>query len=181
MRQVINMQRQFGDTSIIDIKFDLKSRDDIPQLLMGLQHIYITSGLREEVFSILEKMIPNDVDSRNGRPGMDLWKILIMGVLRLNLNWDYDHLQEMANQHKTIREMLGHGWNDEGILYGLQTLKDNIPLLTEEILRKVNQVVVKSGHELIKKPPKKSWTKITIWVVPTQILKNNLKIMMRNN
>ncbi len=30
-----------------------------------------------------------------GRPGMDLWKILILGTLRLNCNWDYDKVHEI--------------------------------------------------------------------------------------
>jgi len=42
-------------------------------------------------------MVPQGVDSNNGRPGMDLWKILVLGALRLNLSWDYDRLHEMAN------------------------------------------------------------------------------------
>ncbi|MCD6581492.1 MAG: hypothetical protein J7K90_06785 [Desulfuromusa sp.] len=87
----------------------------------------------------------------NGRPGMDLWKILILGVLRLNLNWDYDRLQEMANNHKTLRQMLGHGFIDNDQIYKLQSLKDNICLLTPETLNKINEIVVEAGHKLVKK------------------------------
>lgn len=151
MRQIINPQMQFGEKSIFDIKFDLRSRDEIPQLLTGLQHIYITPDLRQEVFAHLKKMIPASVDCQNGRPGMDLWKIFVMGTLRLNLNWDYDHLQEMVNNHSTIREMLCHGFDNQEKMYSLQTLKDNVSLLSEEIIEQINQIVVKSGHELIKK------------------------------
>jgi hypothetical protein len=39
MRQVINPQLQFGEQDIAAIALDRKSRDDIPQLLRGLQHI----------------------------------------------------------------------------------------------------------------------------------------------
>lgn len=39
---------------------------------------------------------------------MSLWNILVMGVLRLDLNWGYDRLQEQVDSHKTIRQMLGH-------------------------------------------------------------------------
>jgi len=75
----------------------------------------------------------------------------VMGVLRLNLNWDYDRLHEMVNQHRTIRQMLGHGVEDDGEYYHLQTLKDNVSLLTPEIVDRINQVVVKAGHQLEKK------------------------------
>lgn len=152
MRRTINPQYKLGELPISQIEIDLKSRDDIPPLLLGLQHIYCTPNLREEVFSILEEMIHSrDKAADNGRPGMNLWKILVLGVLRLNLNWDYDRLKEMANNHRTIRQMLGHGFNDYQHEYKLQTLKDNVSLLTPEILDKINIVVVTEGHNLVKK------------------------------
>ena len=42
MRKVIEPQMKLGESGIADIRFDLRSRDEIPKLLMGLQHIYIT-------------------------------------------------------------------------------------------------------------------------------------------
>ncbi|MBU2760885.1 hypothetical protein HF673_19420 [Acidithiobacillus thiooxidans] len=47
MRKVINAQMVFGETDISAIQLDLKSRDDIPRLLRGLQHIYMQPELRE--------------------------------------------------------------------------------------------------------------------------------------
>lgn len=141
----------FGEVEISKIDFNEKSRDDVPQLLKGLQYIYTQEETRKKIFKILIKEISPEVDKRNGRPGMDLWKILVMGTLRLNLNWDYDRLCEMVNNHRTIREMLGHGWLDEKTEYQLQTLKDNVKLLTPEILKKINEIVVDCGHKLIKK------------------------------
>jgi hypothetical protein len=82
---------------------------------------------------------------------MFLWQVLVMGVLRLNLNWDYDRLQEMVNHHRTIRQMLGHGLRDEDQQYKLQTLKDNVSLFTPEILDEINRVVVSAGHRALKK------------------------------
>ena len=40
MRNVINTQASLGEWPIGDIVLDLKSRDDIPKLLVGLQYIY---------------------------------------------------------------------------------------------------------------------------------------------
>ena len=51
MRQVINPQLQFGEVDIGAIVLDPKSRDDIPQLLRGLQHIYTTPARRARVFA----------------------------------------------------------------------------------------------------------------------------------
>jgi len=150
MRALQNPQMQIGEVDISQIKFDAKSRDDIPKILKGLQHLYVNIPLRTQIFQMLETDIAPKVSKCNGRPGMALWKILVCGVLRLDLNEDYDRLHELVNHHDTLREMLGHGaFNDE--YYHYQTLIDNVSLFTPELLDKINQVVVNAGHDLVKK------------------------------
>jgi len=151
MRQVINPQLEFGQVDISTIKFDPKSRDDIPKLLRGLQHIYITPEIREPLFTLLEKEISPKVNKNNGRPGMELWKILVLGVMRLDLNCDYDRIHELSNSHLTLRKMLGHSDFYDETYYNLQTIKDNVSLLTPELLEQINIIVVNAGHELVKK------------------------------
>jgi IS5 family transposase len=151
MRKIMNSQMLLGEVDISAIRFDLRSRDDIPKLLMGLQHIYTNVKLRKKVFAILSEIVPKEVDIGNGRPGMYLWRILVLGTLRLDLNWDFDRLREMANNHEKIRMMLGHGLKDKGYIYSLQTLKDNISLFTLEVLDKINEVVVSAGHDYLGK------------------------------
>lgn len=150
MRKVQPKQLQLGEIDIASIKLDTRSRDDVPQILLGLQHLYTNIKTRELIFSLLEELIPQNVSSINGRPGMHLWKILVLGVLRLNLNWDFDRLREMANQHSTIRQMLGHGFDDNE-QYKLQTIKDNVSQFTPALLDKINEVVVAAGHEVVGK------------------------------
>jgi transposase, IS5 family len=150
MRVVQNIQMQIGEVDVSKVKFDLKSRDDIPKVLRGLQHLYTMPPLRARLFAFLEEDIAPKVDKHNGRPGMTLWRILVCGVVRLDLNIDYDRLHELVNQHNTLREMLGHAQFDEH-RYHYQTLKDNVSLFTPQLLDKVNQLVVESGHVLVKK------------------------------
>jgi hypothetical protein len=159
MREIINPQLQLGEQDIGAIVIDAKSRDDIPRLLRGLQHIYTTPELREPVFAILAEILPERADGtgpvsrETGRPGMTQWQILVLGTLRLGLNADYDRIQELANAHRTIRQMLGHSdWADE-TYWGVQTLKDNLRLFTPEVLGRINEVVVAAGHALVKKSP----------------------------
>jgi IS5 family transposase len=151
MRKVIEKQLKIGQSDIDSIPIDLQCRDEIPQLLLGLQFIYRNRETRQEVFRILERITPKEVDADRGRPGMDLWKILVLGTLRLNCNWDYDKLHNIANEHKTVREFLGHSIFEFDRSYGLQTLKDNISLLTPALLDEINQVVVSVGHDLVGK------------------------------
>src|SRR5512139_1025044 len=151
MRVVRNAQMELGEIDVSQIKFDLRSRDDIPKILRGLQHLYMDEALRQKVFAMLEREIAPKVDKHTGRPGMTLWSILVCGVLRLDLNIDYDRLHELVNQHKTLRAMLGHSLCDQDKEYAYQTLVDNVSLLTPELLDKLSDIIVEGGHALVKK------------------------------
>lgn len=158
MRQIIKPQLALGVVDIAAIQLDPLSRDDIPRLLRGLQYIYLNPKVREEVFTILREVVPRDAEGQpvsvdTGRPGMSQWQILVLGVLRLGLNADYDRIQELANNHFTLRQMLGHSDFADDKSWGVQTLKDNLRLFTPEILERINAVVVTAGHALVKKTP----------------------------
>ena len=151
MREVQKRQFQFGQVAIEDIWLDPKSRDDIPAVLKGLQHLH--KERREELFSLLERHIRPGTDRKVGRPGMDLWRILVLGVLKQGLGCDFDRLHDLANNHRTVRAMLAHGDFADGSRYEMQTLIDNVSLLTPELLSAVGQLVVASGHAVAGKKP----------------------------
>ena len=139
-----------GEIDIARISFDCKSRDDIPKILKGLQFVYSDAALRTAIFELLPRQVAPKVSKTVGRPGMTLWTILVCGVIRLDLNCDYDRLHELVNQHNTLREMLGHGAFSDA-RYHVQSLKDNVSLLTPELLDEINQLIVQAGHGLVKK------------------------------
>ncbi len=134
MRNTITPQKKLGQTDIAKIEIDLKCRDEILKVLLELQYIYCNTELKEKVFAILKELIQGNINPENGRPGMDLWKILILGCVKLSCNWDYDKLHNIANNHKMIRDMKGHGLIVEKKLYNRQTIVDNVSLFTPEIL-----------------------------------------------
>jgi hypothetical protein len=162
MRNVFSPQMSIGQIGIPDIVIDVSSRDDIPQLLLGLQHIYCTPPLRDTVFKILAEIAPNKQEGESaslvsldkGRPGMDQWAILVLGSLRLALNGDHDRILELANQHKTLRDMLGHSGFEDGYRYRLQTLKDNLKLFTPALMARINAEVVRAGHTALGLDPR---------------------------
>jgi len=158
MRDTFPAQRSLGEIDIADIKIDVRSRDDIPLILLGLQHIYCTDDLREKVFEIIKDILPTQlvdgqakpVSAELGCPGMNQWTILVLGSLRLCLNADFDRIHELANQHRTLRLMLGIAdWDEK--TFSLQTLKDNLRLFTPDILARINQAVVEAGYALLGK------------------------------
>jgi hypothetical protein len=60
---------------------------------------------------------------------MDLWKIMVLGTLRLNCNWDFDKVHDIANEHNKVREFLGHTIHESNERYGLQTINQAIKYL----------------------------------------------------
>ena len=82
MREVHRSQFQLGQVPIEEIWINPKSRDDIPAVLKGLQHIWCDEELRERLFALLDEHILLEADRTVGRPGMELWQILVLGVLK---------------------------------------------------------------------------------------------------
>ena len=154
MRQVVDLHSRLGSVPIEGIEIDPLSRDDIPAVLKGLQLIWCDRGTREELLSLLEAHFRPGVNRDVGRPGMDIWRILVLAVLKQGLGCDFDRLQELANQHRTVREMLGHGDDAvDGFRYGRRLIMNNVALLSPELLREVNRLVVETGHAVSKKKP----------------------------
>jgi len=149
MRKILPEQVQMGEIDINMIDIELDNRDEIPQLLRGLQHVYSNESVRRKVFKLLWDIVPQGTDVNNGRNGMHLWRILVLGTLRLNCNWDYDKLQEIANNHYTLRRILGHGMLDFESRYHRQTLNDNLRWFTPTVLDKINLVVANAGMDLL--------------------------------
>ena len=148
MRIISEFETQFklGQEPLGKIKLDYKSRDDITKLLIGIQHLSSNKELLKQIFQILQDTIPiKDM----GRSGMSLWNIFILGLLRQVINADYDRLCNLANNHMELRKFLGHGMIDSHDRYSLQSIKDNISLLTEDALDKINISIVQAGHKTL--------------------------------
>lgn len=152
MRKRFEQQNTLDADLISEVEFDQKSRHQLPQLLAGLQYIFVTPDLNEAVFEVLERKILAD-KKKTGRLGMSLWEILVLGAVRLNMDYDYDAVHDLANHHEKVRGIMGVQTRkifDSGKRYVLQTLKDNVSLLDEASLQEISELVVKAGHKLKK-------------------------------
>ena len=130
----------------------MKFRDDIPALLLGLQHLYADEETRTRLFALLEEHMLPGVDRTVGRPGMELWRILVMGVVMQGLGCDFDRLHELVNEHM-LRQFLGHADIWDKRKYEYQTVVDNVCLVRPELLAEVGQLIVESGHAVARKKP----------------------------
>ena len=172
MRQRFEQQMNLSTVAIADVRFPLKSRDELPPVLKALQYIFVTPELNEKVFLLLENKIVAD-KKKTGRPGMDLWHILVLAVVRHTLSTNWDRLEDNANHHELIRKVMGvHATTfleDDKIEFGYQTILDNVSLLDEDLLAEVNQLVVEAGHSLLKKKEEALKLKTDSYVLETNV------------
>jgi transposase, IS5 family len=137
--------------------FRKNTRDEAPKLLKGLQAIYMNEELNASVFSLLSQSINPKQEKleKSGRKGMGLWEILVLGVMRQGLNTNYDRIHHFANNDILMRTVMGieseSNLDQNRKQYGLTTIKDNLALLDEQTIDKVNNIVVQYGHTLLKK------------------------------
>ena len=150
MRKRFEQQLEIGVKPILETPVLLKSRDDIPALVLALLTMYKTPEYNMQIFSILENCILKDKKG-TGRKGLNLWQIFVLSQYRLALNLDYDRLHYMTCADTTLRQLLGieteNGIDRKDISY--QRILDNIHLLDNNTLNKINDVVVGFGHNKV--------------------------------
>jgi len=153
MRHAFQTQPDLQITPIEKVRLPLKSRDELPPILAGLQWLWMHPTLKAEIFALLEAKILAGKQA-TGRTGMDLWQILVLGVVRLGLDADWDRLEDMANHHLLVRQMLGvpaTPWGEGAKVFGHQTLRDNVALLDDELLKEINARIAAAGREVFAK------------------------------
>jgi hypothetical protein len=153
MRQRFEQQLKLGVKPISETPILMKSRDDVPQLMMALLTIYKTPEYNEQIFSILEDTILKG-KKKTGRKGLNLWQIFTLAQYRLALNLDYDRLHYTVHSDSILRQLLGieTELGMERIEISYQRIVDNVRLLDDDTLKKINDVIVTFGHkEVFKK------------------------------
>ena len=148
MRKSNHPQLRFDCVSISDLQLNVECRDEIITLLSGLQHVYFHIELR----SRLCELVASDVNAQSradvGREGLSYWQILVLAVVRLGLNVDYDKLQDLCENHRSLRVMLKVGDWEEDQNFGWRRLRDTICLLRPATIKQINESIVGYGHEL---------------------------------
>ncbi len=101
---------------------------------------------------------------------MDLWHILVLSVVRMGLDANYDRLEDFANHHSLLRQIMGveTGFG-KGKVFSMQSIKDNVSLLDAETLDKLNDLTIKEGHRLVKKQGEGIYLKTDAYVLETNV------------
>ncbi len=136
---------------ISEVKLNLQCRDEIIPILKALQHIYGDEKRRREILDQVGKDVNATTSRKHGRRGMNYWEITVLAAVRLGCNLDYDKLQNLAEEHRSLRRIMGIGdWqdDDEEVDFDWRRIEDNVTQIRPETLKKINQIVVSAGHEL---------------------------------
>lgn len=148
MRLVFGTQARLDCPSIANIELNLNCRDEIIPILRALQHLYEDEARLQEILDLVGNDVNGASSRRHGREGLDYWSITVLAAVRLGCNLDYDKLQDLAEQHRNLRFMMGIGDWQEKVNFDWRRIRDNICLLKPATLQKINAVVVGVGHEL---------------------------------
>src|SRR5262249_30244723 len=72
----------------------------------------------------------------------------VLAAARLGCNLDYDKLQDLAENHRSLRHIMGIGDWQEEVDFDWRRIEDNLIKLRPETLKKINDLVVQAGHAL---------------------------------
>lgn len=171
MRQKFEQQFSVDVIPISSVKIPDYKRDELPPTLKALQYIFTNLELNRKVFSILEDAILSG-KKKTGRAGMDLWHILVLGVVRMTLDTNYDRLWHIANYDKLVRQVMGiestNGFVDEKQI-PYNTIRENVSLLDEATIDKISMLVVQAGHKIVKKKEEKLVIKADTYVLESNV------------
>jgi transposase, IS5 family len=151
MRRACNPQLRLDCPPIDAVPLNTNCRDEIIPILRALQHIYGDAQLRREILGLVGKDVNSTTSPKRGRSGLDYWQIIVLAAVRLGCNLDYDKLQNLAEEHRTLRRIMGVGdWqNEEKVDFDWRRIRDNLAHLQPETLTKLNQRIVCAGHQLV--------------------------------
>jgi transposase, IS5 family len=84
-----------------------KLLDEIIPILTALQHIHAQLELRDQLLDAVARDVNGTCSADHVRPGMQSWSILVLGAVRLGCDRNYDRLQNLAEEHRTPRHIMG--------------------------------------------------------------------------
>jgi transposase, IS5 family len=142
-------QERLDCLPISEVKLNLNCRDELIPILRALQHVYGDAQLRRELLALVGKDVNQSTSRKHGRRGMNYWEITVLAAARLGCNLDYDKLQDLAENHRRLRQIMGIGdWQAEEVDFDWRRIEDNLIKLRPETLKKINELIVSAGHAL---------------------------------
>jgi IS5 family transposase len=154
MRKAFDRQRRLDCPSVTKVPLNLHCRNETVPILRALQHIYSRPEVRDPILRAIARDVNGKSKARRGRPGLDYWEILVLAAARLGCNYNYDQLQDLAENHRALRQVMGIGdWSDnddeqDKTRFDWRRIRDNVTRLRPETIERINQAIIQEGHRL---------------------------------
>lgn len=147
MRKSHSPQLRMDCVPIEEVALNFESRDEIVPVLAGLQHLYSQTDVRNQVLQLVGSDANETTRDDIGREGFNYGQILVLGVVRLGCNLNYDKLQDLCENHRALRGVLGVGdWDQTS--FNWRRLRDTLCLLKPVTIEKINSQIVSHGQLL---------------------------------
>jgi transposase, IS5 family len=144
--RIVCPEERLDCPAISDVRLNLDCRDEIVPILRALQHLYENEALRRQVLALVRRDVNGDTNRKLGRRGMNYWEITVLAASRLGCNLDYDKLQDLAENHRSLRQIMGIGDWEEAVDFDWRRIEDNVNKLRPETLKKISDLIVAAGH-----------------------------------
>jgi hypothetical protein len=149
MRIAFDPQLRLDCPAVPDVRLNTECRDEIIPILKALQHLYSQLELRDQLLDAVARDVNGTSSPDQGRPGMTYWSILVLGGVRLGCNLNYDRLQNLAEEHRSLRRIMGiEGWCDDQT-FDWRCLRDNLCRLSPDTIERLNHLIVAEGHRIV--------------------------------
>jgi len=149
MRKAMDRQQRLDCQPVLSVQLNRNCRDEMIPILTALQHIYAHPELRDDILRAIARDVNRHSSRKRGRQGLDYWSILVLAAVRLGCDLNYDRLQNLAEQHHALRQMMGIGNWDEEARFDWRRIRDNIALVRPETIERINHLIVAEGHQLV--------------------------------
>jgi transposase, IS5 family len=152
MRIAFDRQQRLDCPSVANVALNLRCRNETIPILCALQHIYGTPKVRDTILGAIARDVNGTSSPKHGRPGLSYWEILVLAAARLGCGCDYDQLQDLAENHRALRQVMGIGdWASEEQdqkRFDWRRIESNLNLLRPETIAAINRTIIEEGHRL---------------------------------
>jgi hypothetical protein len=147
--RVEDRQLRLGGEAVSDVQLNLNCRDEMVPILRALQHMDGKPELREKVLALVGRDVNEKASVKRGRKGLTHWQILVLASVRLGCNLNYDRLQDLAENHFSLRLVMGlEGWDNQEV-FDWRRIQDNVCKVRPETIKAINDLLAAEGRELV--------------------------------
>lgn len=138
MRESFRNQPYLFETPIPDLEIPKGNRHPLYAAINALQWIY---PHRKDICDSLTNDLCRGQSTYRGAPGMSGWQVLVLGVIRMIHERNFDEIALFFNEMPLMRKLLELHEEDD-FLFSPKTLQDNWGRISSESIENINRRII---------------------------------------